>query len=275
MNELKEVKVGNTRIIALKDGELNVPKEVLLNVNDETQKNLNDETNKDLTLSNINAFLLQQDDKNLLIDTGCRDLFGPTCGFILDELKKANVNPEEITDIFFTHLHPDHVGGAISKDGNPVFPNAAIKVLSKEIDFWNSDHFEDVEVNGKGFANLAKSVLNSYKEKIISLGPDEEIIKNVHVVDLPGHTPGHAGFRVDEGNNTFMHLGDILHTPNLQLLDPKISLVFDVDSEKCLKTRTILFDIVCNEKILCSGGHMLTPKFGYIQKAGLGYKFSG
>ena len=76
MSDLKEVSIGSTKIIALKDGELNLPKEVLLNLNDEIQKNLEDETNKDLTLSNINAFLIQQDGKNLLIDAGCRDLFG-------------------------------------------------------------------------------------------------------------------------------------------------------------------------------------------------------
>ena len=103
---------------------------MLLNVNDEIQ-NLEDETNKDLTLSNINAFLIQQDGKNLLIDAGCRDLFGPTCGFILDELKKVNVQPNEVTDIFFTHLHPDHVGGAISKRWYTSIPKRRSKSVIK------------------------------------------------------------------------------------------------------------------------------------------------
>ncbi len=273
MNEIEEINLGKIKISVLKDGELNLPKEVLKNLSNETEK-LITENNQNLTLSNINAFLIQHDSKKLLIDTGCSDLFGPTCGFILNELESLNVKPDEITDIFFTHLHPDHVGGAISKDGKSIFQNAIVKVLSKEIDFWRGDTFTDVEVNGNNFANLAKSVLSAYDEKVISLNGDDEIIQNVHVVDLPGHTPGHAGFRVDIGNETFMHLGDILHTPNLQLADPKISLVFDVDMEQGLKTRTKLFDMVCNDKILCSSGHMLSPKFGYIERSGLGYKFT-
>ncbi len=272
MDELKEIKIGNTKIIALKDGELNLPKEVLVNLSEKIGSNLE---NNDLNLSNINAFLIQQEGKNLLIDAGCRDIFGPTCGFLLDELDKANIKPKDITDIFFTHLHPDHIGGAISKDGEPVFPNASVKVLSKEIDFWMKDDFEEIEVNGKNFADLAKSVISAYGEKVSSIREVDEIINNVYPVSLPGHTPGHAGFRVDESNNTFMHLGDILHTPNLQLADPNISLVFDVDMEEGLKTRTRLFDMVSNEKILCSGGHMLMPKFGYIERSGLGYKFNG
>ena len=45
MSDLKEVSISSTKIIALKDGELNLPKEVLLNVNDQI-KNLEDETTK-------------------------------------------------------------------------------------------------------------------------------------------------------------------------------------------------------------------------------------
>ena len=40
MDELKEIKIGNTKIIALKDGELNLPKEVLVNLSKEIENNL-------------------------------------------------------------------------------------------------------------------------------------------------------------------------------------------------------------------------------------------
>ena len=62
-------------------------------------------------------------------------------------------------------------------------------------------------------------------------------MSGVNAVDIPGHTPGHSGFRVDEGNNSLMHLGDIIHVPNLQLIDPNVSLVFDVDGETALASR--------------------------------------
>ena len=227
-----------------------------------------------MVLSNINTFLVEQNNQKLLVDAGCRDIFGPTCGFFLEQLEKAGTNPEEITDLFFTHLHPDHVGGAITKDGKPVFVNASVKIPEKEIDFWNRDDFEDVEANGKSFADLAKSLLNAYDGKVISVSNEDEIIKNVHVVDLPGHTPGHSGFRIDDANESFINLGDILHVPNIQLENPNISLLFDVDMEQGLKTRKKLFDMVSTDKLLCSGGHMLAPKFGYIEKSGTGYKFS-
>lgn len=46
----------------------------------------------------------------------------------LDNLRKIDILPEDITDIVFTHLHWDHVGGATFKNENGeiklVFPNA-------------------------------------------------------------------------------------------------------------------------------------------------------
>ena len=192
---------------------------------------------------------------------------------IRPELEKTLTEKAE-TDLFFTHLHPDHVGGAINEDGNPVFVNASVKIPEKEIDFWNKDNFQDIDINGKGFADLAKSLLRAYDGKIIPISNEDEIIKNVHIVDLPGHTPGHSGFRIDDSNESFINLGDILHVPNIQLENPNISLLFDVDMEQGLKTRKMLFDMVSTDKLMCSGGHMLAPKFGFIEKFGTGYKFS-
>ena len=274
MSDLNNIKIGNIKVTVLEYGYLNLPKEVLKNISPEIEKTLTDNAESDLVLSNINTFLVEQNNQKLLVDSGCRDIFGPTCGFFPEQLEKAGTNPEEITDLFFTHLHPDHVGGAITKDGKPVFVNASVKIPEKEIDFWNRDDFEDVEANGKSFADLAKSLLNAYDGKVISVSNEDEIIKNVHVVDLPGHTPGHSGFRIDDANESFINLGDILHVPNIQLENPNISLLFDVDMDQGLKTRKKLFDMVSTDKLLCSGGHMLAPKFGYIEKSGTGYKFS-
>ena len=274
MSDLNNVKIGNVKVTVLEDGYLNLPKEVLKNISPELEKTLTDNAESDLVLSNINTFLVEQNDQKLLVDAGCRDIFGPTCGFLTRQLETSGTNPEEITDLFFTHLHPDHVGGAINEDGNPVFVNASVKIPEKEIDFWNKDNFQDIDINGKGFADLAKSLLKAYDGKIIPVSNEDEIIKNVHIVDLPGHTPGHSGFRIDDSNESFINLGDILHVPNIQLENPNISLLFDVDMEQGLKTRKMLFDMVSTDKLMCSGGHMLAPKFGFIEKFGTGYKFS-
>ena len=272
MSDLQELMVGSTRVVALKDGELTLPKEILLNIDEETTKKLSEENNQ-LTNSQINAYLIFKNEKTLLVDSGCRDLFGPTCGFVHEEIAKANVKPEDITDIFFTHLHPDHVGGSINKDGKAIFPNATVNIIEDELNFWSKDDFEDIEVNGKNMADLNKSVIKAYGERVKTIKTNQEIISGVFPVPLPGHTPGHSGFRIDDDNISFVQMGDVLHTPNLQLSDPNISVLFDIDVEQGLKSRKKAFDMGCNDRIICSGGHILEPKFGYLDKFGSGYKY--
>jgi len=272
MSRISQTSVGNFKVTALRDGELSLPSEVLMNLTDEQSQQIKADENSKLATSNVNTYLIQTEGKNLLIDTGCRDLFGPTCGFLQDALKEAGLVPNDITDIFLTHLHPDHVAGAINAEGSAVFENASFKVIDLEYNFWTSDTFTDSEVNGNDWAGLARAALNAYKDKIETISFGNDIIPGVTSVSIPGHTPGHSGFRVDEGNETLIQMGDILHVPNLQLENPSISTVFDVDSEAALKSRKELLDMVSTDKILCTSGHMIQPKFGYIEKSGAGYK---
>ena len=69
-------------------------------------------------------------------------------------------------------------------------------------------------------------------------------------------------------------MGDILHVPNLQLDNPKISTVFDIDSAAALKSRKEILDMVSTDKLLCTSGHMIQPKFGYIEKSGESYRMA-
>jgi glyoxylase-like metal-dependent hydrolase (beta-lactamase superfamily II) len=200
-------------------------------------------------------------------------LFGPTCGFIQEALKEAGLVPNDITDIFLTHLHPDHIAGTINTDGTAVFENATLKVLDKEYNFWSSQDFDETEVNGADWANLAKAVLNAYKDRLETLSFDSDIASGISSVSIPGHTPGHSGFRVDDGNESLIQMGDILHVPNLQLINPNVATVFDIDPEAALKSRKGVLDMVSTDKMLCTSGHMLDQKFGHLEKKGTGYNF--
>ena len=271
MSRVSEVSVGSLTVAALRDGELFLPAGALVNLTEEQSKTIEENENNNLSISNVNAYLVKRPNQNLLIDSGCRDLFGPTCGFIQDALSEAGLMPGDITDIFFTHLHPDHVAGAINADGSAVFENATLKVIDVEYNFWTSDNFSDSEVNGNDWANLANAVLNAYKDRLETISFDKDIIPGVSSVSIPGHTPGHSGFRVDDGAQSLIQMGDIMHVPNLQLANPNIATVFDVDPEAALESRKSLLDMVSTDKMLCTSGHMLNPKFGYIEKSGSSY----
>ena len=273
MSRISEIAVGSLKVIALRDGELFLPSGALVNLSEQDLKTISNDENSRLAYSNVNAYLVQSKDQNLLIDSGCRDLFGPTCGFVQEALKEAGLVPSDITDIFLTHLHPDHIAGTIDTDGTAVFENATLKVLDLEYNFWSSQDFDETEVNGADWANLAKAVLHAYKDRLETLSFDSDIAPGVSSVSIPGHTPGHSGFRVDDGNESLIQMGDILHVPNLQLINPNVATVFDIDPEAALKSRREVLDMVSTDKMLCTSGHLLDQKFGHLEKNGTGYNF--
>lgn len=84
----------------------------------------------------MRCLLVELEDRKILIDTGIGNkqdekFFGHYylhgSDSLLGSLEKAGIGVEEITDVFLTHLHFDHVGGAVIKEGEDYklqFPNA-------------------------------------------------------------------------------------------------------------------------------------------------------
>lgn len=100
-------------------------------------KKVNPPDAKNLCTWALRLLLIETGDRKILIDTGMGDKqdakfrshFEPHGEEnMLGSLKDNFIHPEEITDVFLTHLHFDHSGGAVKYDakGNlvPVFPNA-------------------------------------------------------------------------------------------------------------------------------------------------------
>jgi len=85
----------------------------------------------------MRCLLVETGDRVILFDTGIGDKqdekfrshFEPHGeASLINSLKEKAYSPSDITDVFLTHLHFDHVGGAVSRSANgdllPTFPNA-------------------------------------------------------------------------------------------------------------------------------------------------------
>src|ERR1700730_6010093 len=83
----------------------------------------------------VNGFLINTGSKLVLVDTGGGRFFGPTAGRLRSNLKASGYQPEQVDEIYLTHMHPDHVGGLLA-DGKPAFPNAIVCDAHQEDNFW-------------------------------------------------------------------------------------------------------------------------------------------
>lgn len=149
----------------------------------------------------MRCLLVEMDDRLILIDTGIGDkqserfmsfyyLHGDHS---LDaSLKAAGFSREDITDVFLTHLHFDHCGGAIqwnkNRDGfEPAFPNAT---------FWsNEDHWKwATEPNSRERASFLKENILPIQEsgqlKFIDATSQEvnSWIPGFDIIRVDGHT---------------------------------------------------------------------------------------
>lgn len=271
MSRTSRLSVGSIEVISLTDGEAEFGAELFPNATEEQLNALIAAAGARKIETNFNAFIVRNAGRTLLVDAGPRDLFGPTAGFLSDAMAEAGVAPDDVTDIFFTHLHPDHIAGAITAEGGAVFGKAEVKVSDIDLDFWKNGDFSDEAL--QQWAGLANMMLDAYGERVSTISGEAEIIPGVTMQMIPGHTPGHAGFRIDDGGQGFVHLGDMVHAEKIQLANPEISVAFDIDADMARATRKSGLDMVATDGLACSGGHMLRPTLGRLERAGDGYRF--
>lgn len=271
MSRTSKISVGSIEVVSLTDGGAEFGPELFPNATEDELNALIAAAGAEKIETNFNAFIVKNAGRTLLVDAGPRDLFGPTAGFLSDAMAEAGVAPDDVTDIFFTHLHPDHIAGAMTADGAAVFGKAEVKVSDVDHDFWKNGEFSDETLSQ--WAGLANMALDAYGERVSTLSGEAEIIPGVTMQMMPGHTPGHAGFRVDDGGQGFVHLGDMVHAEKIQLANPEISVAFDIDADTARATRKAGLDMVATDGLACSGGHMLRPTLGRLERAGGGYRF--
>jgi len=175
---------------------------------------------KELFTSNIDVglkiwgpylgFLLRNGNRNILVDTGIHDRFivdGKAWGglraeggekFVVDALKKANVQPKDIDLVIYTHLHNDHCANC------HLFPNSKHVIQKVEwLQLLEPLPHEKVrqDYDQQVIPELRK--LNTlFVEGNFQLAP------GIMVYHTPGHTSGSMSLTVETSKGLYCIVGD-------------------------------------------------------------------
>jgi glyoxylase-like metal-dependent hydrolase (beta-lactamase superfamily II) len=224
------------------------------------------------------GYLVNTGKQLILVDAGSGTWFGGgKFGHLAGNLRTAGYTPEEVDIVLVTHLHSDHIGGLTTPDGKIVFPNADIYVAKADSDFWLSPEIavkapKDAQQFFQGAQGIAAPYIKAGKWHTFS--DSDQIVDGMQIVPLRGHTPGHTGYEFSSQGKKILFWGDVMHVQRLQLPDPKITVVFDVDPTAASATRDQLLRKLAGEDVVIAGPHMLFPGLGRLHKEGSGYSWA-
>ncbi len=207
----------------------------------------------------LRSLLIEDGKRLILIDTGMGDkqsdkffshyyLHGDDS---LDKsLNQLGFHRDEITDVFLTHLHFDHCGGAVEwndqKNGyRPAFKNAT---------YWSTqDHWNwAINPNDREKASFLKENILPIQEsgqlKFVEKRGDysKEVFNNFDVLFVDGHTESMMIPHIRYKNKTLVFMADLL--PSVGHIPLPYVMGYDTRPLTTLKEKGIFLNQAMNEK---------------------------
>jgi glyoxylase-like metal-dependent hydrolase (beta-lactamase superfamily II) len=273
-------KVGSVEVTALYDGVWKKPHDPAFIKNasvDETKAAL---ANAGMTTEYmpipLTVIALKVGDRLIMVDSGSGvGQWQPTAVSLPDNMRAAGINAAQVSTILISHFHPDHIFGLMEKGTNaPIYPNAELVVNATEYKWWTEPgRVEKLPEARRPLGQRINSVFPGWKNFRLVEG-EKEVAPGIHLVNTPGHTPGHSAFLVASGNQQLMISNDTAYVPALLAPHPEWQGAYDQDGPLAVETRRKLIDRVIADKIAICGAHFPFPGLGTFAKDGTGYAFT-
>lgn len=223
----------------------------------------------------VNTFLVNTGDKLVLLDTGGAKFLGPNAGRLVQGLAAAGVEPSQIDEVYITHMHGDHLHGAVTPEGAALFPNAVLRIAQQDVDYWLSPEVEAAAPAAqKGRFMPAKRAKAAYGDRLKPFKHGEELTPGIASVAAVGHTPGHTCFMVTSGTARMLAVGDLIHIAPVQFANPEVTIAFDWEPAKASSARMNMFDLAAKDDILVAAVHLPFPGLGHLRKTGSSYAYT-
>ncbi len=208
----------------------------------------------------MRCILIETEDRKILVDTGLGDKqdakfrshFEPHGDAdLLKSLAGKGYLPEDITDVFLTHLHFDHVGGAVCFDENeqlvPTFPKAT---------YWSNERHYNwaFDPNPREKASFLKENFVPLKDAgVLKFIPvteeDYQWLPGIRIRFVYGHTEAMMMLFVDFGSETMVYCADLI--PSSFHIGLPYVMSYDVRPLLTMQEKTrLLKEAVANDYVL-------------------------
>jgi glyoxylase-like metal-dependent hydrolase (beta-lactamase superfamily II) len=180
----------------------------------------------------------------ILIDTGWGDkqdekFFRHVNQFggegLIEGLRNNGYSPENITDVFLTHLHADHCGGGVKRVGKGdnydlTFPKATYHVSRSQWEWAVKNNLREAD------SFLEENILPIGKSGHLNLvEKDAELFPGFSVMICYGHTPGLMIPLIRYKDKTLVYTGDLM--PTIAHIPLIWNMSYDIDSLKTIEEK--------------------------------------
>lgn len=229
----------------------------------------------------MNILLVKTRDRLILLDAGMGIFADERTGFVLKSLQKAGFSAKDITDVFISHAHPDHIGGVVDKQNNLVFPNADLYISKIEYDFWLQASVKDFNNSFlKNEPEMLNQVIPAIRNILKTIRPKLKFydfkvpLYGYFSFQLaPGHTPGLTMTTISSGNEKLIYMADLLHSDVLLFPHPEWGFSGDTDLDIAEESRKKLLEELADTKTRAFACHLPWPGLGHTKKKETAYEW--
>ena len=217
------------KIIPLSEGSFTIDKTKLFVPFDEELDELNSRPTGSL-LVEVQPFVVITSKDILLLDTGLGFNDKDGTPQIYANLKKAGIEPEQVTKVLLTHLHKDHAGGVSYGVHNESlsFPKANYYIQEREFDY-------AIQTGIPSFIPDELVALRNSSNVHFLFDDEGKIDDYIFYQHTGAHSKHHQVFWIKENNETVFFGGD--DAPQLQQMKIKYKTKYDYNPDKSSSLR--------------------------------------
>ncbi|TXH58000.1 MAG: MBL fold metallo-hydrolase [Bacteroidia bacterium] len=227
----------------------------------------------------MRCMLVEDGNRLILIDTGMGNkqdekfysFFHPHGEDTLHKsIQNAGFHTNEITDVFLTHLHFDHCGGAINRDGDKLVPAFSNATYWSTETHWNSA----LQPNAREKASFLKENILPIQEsgqlQFIERKDGINFTDNIQVFFMQGHTDDMMLPLLHTKSNSILYCADLV--PSVAHISLPWVMGYDMRPLNTLNEKETIFQKAIDANWLLFFEHDLKNELCSLQQTDRGIK---